>query len=543
MFCDQCEQTAKSVACTTRGTCGKSAEVSALQDALIYALKGLALVAERAQQEGLFPEDIYPFLAKGLFTTVTNVNFDPEALTEWVHETVSRREELKSELARNKPEVAFVEGPATFVPAVTPSALVRQGRKHDLNVEASPDENIRSLQHTVLYGLRGMAAYVYHAAELGYREPEVDQYLVEALCDLARYTEGDLGAWVGKALRLGEMNLKTMELLDRAHRETFGTPEPTDVPLGAKAGKCILVSGHDLLDLQALLEQTAGKGITVYTHGEMLPAHAYPRLKAYPHLYGNYGSAWQEQKKEFAQFPGAILMTTNCLQPPQESYSANVFTTAAVGWPGLTHIGGRDFAPVIERALALPGFPEDVPGKSVKVGFMHEAVLANAERIVQLVKEGRIRHFFLVGGCDGARPGRNYYTKFVEQAPSDTVILTLACGKYRFFDKELGSIDGIPRLLDMGQCNDAYSAIRVALALAEAFQVGVNELPLHLVLSWYEQKAVAIFLTLLHLGIKNMRLGPTLPAFLTPAVAQYIVENYGLRPITTPEEDLTAMLN
>lgn len=548
MFCNQCEQTAKSVACTAIGGCGKSAEVSALQDALVYALKGLALVVEQAKEEDLVPSDTYPFLAEALFTTVTNVNFDPVALADWIHKAVARRDALKAALAATRTaisansETSAAEGPVSFIPASDVCALARQGRAHSLSKEAHPDENVRSLQQTVLYGLKGLAAYAFHAAELGYRSPEIDAYLVEALCDLVHYQEGDLGAWVSKALRLGEINYKTMELLDRAHRETFGTREPTEVPLGVKAGKCILVSGHSLPDLEALLKQTAGKGITVYTHGEMLPAHAYPKLKAYPHLYGNYGSAWQDQKKDFARFPGAILMTTNCLQEPHASYSANVFTTAAVGCPGVPHLTGRDFTPVIERALALTGFPEDVPGKTVRVGFMHDAVLARAQSIVELVKQGRIKHFFLVGGCDGARPGRNYYTKFVEQTPADTVVLTLACGKYRFFDKDLGSIDGIPRLLDMGQCNDAYSAVRVALALADAFGVGVNELPLSLVLSWYEQKAVAILLTLFHLGIKNMRLGPTLPAFLTPAVAQYIVDNYGLRPITTPEADLARML-
>jgi hydroxylamine reductase len=417
-----------------------------------------------------------------------------------------------------------------------------QGREHGINSEASADTDLRSLQHTVLYGLKGVAAYAFHASVLGYRDEMVDGYLVEALVDLANYDEGDLNYWVGKALRCGEINYKTMELLDKANTETFGTPVPTEVPLGTKAGKAILVSGHDLLDLEELLKQTEGKGITVYTHGEMLPAHGYPKLKAYTHLYGNFGGAWQNQKKEFAEFPGAILMTTNCIQEPQESYFDNIFTSAAVGWPGATHVEGRNFTAVIERALALPGFPEDVPGKTVHVGFMRNAVLSHAEKIIELVKAGKIRHFFLVGGCDGAKPGRNYYTKFVEEAPDDTVILTLACGKYRFYDKDLGTIDGIPRLLDMGQCNDAYSAIQVALALADAFEVDVNDLPLTLILSWYEQKACAIFLTLLYLGLKDMRLGPTLPAFLTPNVAKFIIDNYDLHAITTPEEDLQTIL-
>ena len=542
MFCYQCEQTAKSVACTVRGVCGKDDQVAAIQDALIYASKGLALVAEKAAPEGLVPDDTYPFLAEGVFMTLTNVNFDPEALARRVRETAARRDALKAALAKKQPGVSFALAPVSFVPADTTEGIAAQGREHDVNTEASADANIRSVQHTVLYGLKGVAAYASHAAVLGYRDPIVDGYPVEALADLARYDEGDLNVWVGKALRCGEINYKTMELLDKANTETFGTPVPTEVPLGVKAGKAILVSGHDLLDLEALLKQTEGKGITVYTHGEMLPAHAYPKLKAYPHLYANYGTAWQNQKKEFAEFPGAILMTTNCIQKPQDSYFENIFTRAAVGWPGVIHIKDHDFSAVIERALALPGFAADVPAKTVHVGFMRNAVLSHAEKIIELVKAGKIRHFFLVGGCDGAKPGRDYYTRFVEQAPADTVILTLTCGKYRFYDQDLGDIEGIPRLLDMGQCNDAYSAIQVALALADAFEVGVNDLPLTLVLSWYEQKAAAILLTLLYLGLKDMRLGPTLPAFLTPDVAKFIVDTFDLHAITTPEEDLQAIL-
>ncbi len=542
MFCYQCEQTARSTACTVKGVCGKVDEVASIQDALIYALKGLAIVAQKAEAEDLVPADTYPFLAESTFMTLTNVNFDPEALARRVHETVERRDALMDALVNKGSQAEFAEGPPAFVPAQTVEGLADQGREHGINTEASADPNVRSLQHTVLYGLKGVAAYAAHADVLGYRDDTVDHYLVEALVDLAHYDEGDLNDWVGKALRCGEINYKTMELLDKGNTETFGTPVPTEVPLGVKAGKAILVSGHDLLDLEELLKQTEGKGITIYTHGEMLPAHGYPNLKAYPHLYGNFGTAWQNQKKEFAEFPGAILMTTNCIQEPQETYFDNIFTTAAVGWPGVTHVENRNFSAVIERALALPGFPQDTPGKTVHVGFMRNAVLSHAEKIIELVKAGKIRHFFLVGGCDGAKPGRDYYTKFVEEAPADTVILTLACGKYRFYDKELGDIDGIPRLLDMGQCNDAYSAIQVALALADAFEVGVNDLPLTLILSWYEQKACAILLTLLYLGLKDMRLGPTMPAFLTPDVAKFIVDNYDLHPITTPEEDLQTIL-
>jgi hydroxylamine reductase len=338
------------------------------------------------------------------------------------------------------------------------------------------------------------------------------------------------------------MNYQTMELLDKANTESFGTPVPTEVPLGVKAGKAILVSGHDMADLKALLEQTEGKGITVYTHGEMLPAHAYPKLKAHSHLYGNYGGAWYKQKQEFPEFPGAILMTSNCIQIPPESYADHIFTRAVVGVPQSRHLKDRDFSSVIEAAQKLPGFPEDVPSKSVTVGFMRGAVLAEAERIIELVKAGKIRHIFLVGGCDGAKTGRDYYGQFVEQTPPDTLILTLACGKYRFYDKDLGTVDGLPRLLDMGQCNDSYSAIQVALALADAFEVEVNELPLSLIISWYEQKAVAVLLALLHLGIKNIRLGPTLPAFMTEDVRQFIIDTFELKPITTPEEDLAEIV-
>ena len=542
MFCYQCEQTARSEACTQRGVCGKTSGVAAIQDALVYTLKGLALVAKEAEPEALVPSDTYPFLAEGLFTTLTNVNFDPDSLVVWVQEAASRRDALRAALTAKRPGITFSDASVWFAPAATAELLAAQGEEHGINTESSDDPNLRSLQHTVLYGLKGVAAYAFHASVLGYRDPEVDRYLAEALADLAHYRQGDLQTWIAMVLRCGEINYKTIALLDKANTETFGTPVPTSVPLGVKAGKAILVSGHDLLDLESLLKQTEEKGITVYTHGEMLPAHGYPKLKKYTHLHGNYGTAWQNQKKDFAAFPGPILMTTNCIQEPRESYLADIFTSEAVGWPGAVHIPDRDYSAVIERALEMPGFPEDVPGKTVTVGFMRNAVLDNASAIVELVKAGKIRHFFLVGGCDGARPGRDYYTRFAEQAPADTVILTLACGKYRFYDQDLGTIDGIPRLLDMGQCNDAYSAIQVALALADAFKVGVNELPLSLILSWYEQKAVSILLTLLYLGLKDIRLGPTFPAFLTPGVGKFIVDTFGLKAITSPEEDLAAIL-
>lgn len=542
MFCYQCEQTAKSTACTVKGVCGKEDHVASLQDALIFSLKGLALLVEHAASEELVPPDTYPFLAQGLFVTLTNVNFDPEAIKGWALEAADRRETLRAQLLQKRPEVTFPEPAASFRPADSVEALADQGREHGINTEASSDANLRSLQHALLYGLKGVAAYTEHASELGYHDPVVEAYLVEALVDLARFQEGDLKDWIAKVLRCGEMNYRTMALLDKANTESFGTPVPTEVPLGVKAGKAILVSGHDLADLGALLEQTEGKGITVYTHGEMLPAHGYPKLKAYSHLYGNYGGAWYKQKQEFPEFPGAILMTSNCIQIPPESYAGHIFTRAVVGVPGSTHLRDRDFSAVIEAALELPGFPQDVPGNTVNVGHMRGAVLAQADRIIDLVTSGKIRHIFLVGGCDGAKTGRDYYGRFVEQTPPDTLILTLACGKYRFYDKDLGTIDGLPRILDMGQCNDAYSAIQVALALADTFEVDVNELPLSLVVSWYEQKAVAVLLALLNLGIKNIRLGPTLPAFMTEDVLQYVFDTFDLKPITTPEEDLAEIL-
>jgi hydroxylamine reductase len=543
MFCYQCEQTAKSTACTLKGVCGKEDEVASLQDALIYSLKGLALVVEQAAPRDLVPPDTYAFIAEALFVTLTNVNFDPLAIKTSTDETVSRREALKATLLSQKPGALFPEPQASFVPADTVEALAEQGRQHGINSEASGDPDLRSLQHALLYGLKGLAAYTVHASELCYHDPEVHAYLVEALVGLARFDQGDLKDWIAKVLHCGEMNYKTMALLDKANTETFGTPVPTEVPLGVRAGKAILVSGHDFADLKALLEQSAEKGITVYTHGEMLPAHAYPRLRAFPHLYGNYGGAWYLQKQQFADFPGAILMTSNCIQiPPADTYGDRIFTRAIVGVPGSAHLRDRDFSAVVQAALSLPGFPADLPGKTVRVGFMRGAVLAHAQKIIDLVKAGKIRHIFLVGGCDGAKPGRDYYTRFVEQAPADTLILTLACGKYRFYDKDLGTIDGLPRLLDMGQCNDSYSAIQVALALADAFGVGVDELPLSLIISWYEQKAVAVLLALLHLGIRDIRLGPTLPAFMTPDVRQYLIDTFALMPITTPEEDLAAIL-
>jgi hydroxylamine reductase len=419
--------------------------------------------------------------------------------------------------------------------------MIKQAEGVGFGPHPGEDPDIRSLKHTLILGLRGVAAYADHAQILGKSDDAVYAFVHEGLAATLDNTKS-LNDWVGLVLKCGEINLKTMEILDAANTGTYGHPVPTKVPLGAKAGKAILVSGHDLKDLEEILKQTQGKGIYVYTHGEMLPTHAYPELKKYPHFYGHYGTAWQNQRKEFGEFPGPILMTTNCIQRPQDSYGDNIFTTGLVGWPGVRHIADKNFAPVIERALQMPGFTADTNGKSVMCGFGRNAVMSVAGTVIDAVKSGAIKHFFLVAGCDGAKPGRNYYTEFVEKVPKDCVVLTLACGKFRFYDKDLGDIGGIPRLLDIGQCNDAYSAIQIAVALAGAFNVGVNDLPLSMILSWYEQKAVAILLTLFHLGIKGIRLGPSLPAFITPNVLDVLVKNFDVKPISTVDEDLKAIL-
>ncbi len=538
MYCNQCEQAAGGKACTKVGVCGKDPQVAALQNLLVHSLKGLSLYAYAARKEGVIDREVSEFTAKALFSTLTNVDFDPERFVELIQRSVALREKIRAVV----PAAEFKHDSATFRPAADPAGLVKQGEAVTGRAASSEDADIRSLQEILLYGLKGVAAYADHAAILGRTDDAVYAFMHEALAALTR-TDIGLNDWIAYVLKCGEINLKTMELLDAGNTGAYGHPMPTKVPLGPKKGKAILVSGHDLMDLEILLRQTEGKGINVYTHGEMLPAHGYPGLKKHAHFYGHYGTAWQNQQREFASFPGAIVMTTNCIQKPVQSYKNNIFTTGLVGWPGVTHIADKDFTPVINRALELPGFSEDVPGKEVMVGFARNSVLGVADKVIEAVKDRQIRHFFLVGGCDGAKPGRNYYTQFVEKAPRDTVVLTLACGKFRFFDKELGDIGGIPRLLDIGQCNDAYSAVRIALALAKAFNVGVNELPLSLVLSWYEQKAVAILLTLLHLGIRNIRLGPSLPAFITPNVLDVLVKNFGIRPIAdTPEEDFEAIL-
>jgi len=540
MFCFQCEQTASGTGCTKFGVCGKSPEVAALQDLLIYALKGLSKVAVEARMRGIDAREVNRFTCEATFATLTNVNFDPERFVELIGVAVDHREELVKRMEEGG-VIVKREGPTAFIPEATVERLIRQGEKVGVKSNPALHPDILSLRQILTYGIKGTAAYADHAYVLGYENDEIPEFIHEGL---AATLDDSLGAeeLTALVLRCGEANLKAMELLDRANTETYGQPAPTEVPLGHRKGKAILVSGHDLRDLELVLKQTQGRGIHVYTHGEMLPTHGYPRLKAYPHFYGHYGTAWQNQIREFAEFPGAILMTTNCIQKPSDSYRDNIFTTGMVGWPGVRHISDKDFTPVVEKALEMPGFTEDDPGKTVMVGFARNAVLGVADKVIEAVKAGKIRHFFLVGGCDGAKAGRNYYTEFVEKAPRDTVVLTLACGKFRFFDRELGDIGGIPRLLDVGQCNDAYSAVQIALALSEAFGVGVNELPLSLVLSWYEQKAVAILLTLLHLGIRDIRLGPSLPAFITPNVLKVLVEKFNIMPITTPEADLKAIL-
>jgi hydroxylamine reductase len=541
MFCFQCEQTAKGEGCTKIGVCGKQPDVAALQDLLIYALKGLAQVAAEARNVDIRDTSVDHFTCEAIFSTLTNVDFDPDRFVALIHNTVKYRDELKAKVSATGGKTNFDGGPADFTPASGREALVEQGEKVGVKSDPDIDADILSLHQLLIYGIKGVAAYADHAAIFGKTDTKVFDFIYDAM---AATLNKDLSAddLVGLVFKCGEINIRAMELLDAANTEAYGHPVPTSVPLGAKKGKAILVSGHDLKDLEEILKQTRDKGIYVYTHGEMLPCHGYPELKKYDHFYGHYGTAWQNQAKEFAAFPGAILMTTNCIQKPKDSYKENIFTTGLVGWPGVTHIANKNFAPVIERALELPGYTEDIQGKSVMVGFARNAVMGVADKVIEAVKNKAIRHFFLVGGCDGAKAGRNYYTEFVEKVPEDCVVLTLACGKFRFFDKDLGDIGGIPRLLDVGQCNDAYSAIQIASALAGAFDCGVNDLPLSMVLSWYEQKACAILLSLLYLGIKDIRLGPSLPAFVSPNILNVLVDKFNIMPISTPDEDLKAIL-
>ena len=529
MFCYQCEQTAGCTGCTgNTGVCGKSANTARLQDELTGALIGLARATEGNEQ--LVTEEMNQLVLEGLFTTITNVNFNDETLKL----LIDKIEDTKKKLVPN---------------CFTCSDSCGRNNNFDMSTLWTTDEDIRSLKSLILFGIRGMAAYAYHASVLGYTDETISKFFYKALFAIGMKDWG-MDKLLPIVLEVGKVNLRCMELLDQANTTTYGTPVPTTVPLTIEKGPFIIITGHDLKDLQLLLEQTKDKGINIYTHGEMLPAHAYPELKKYSHLKGNFGTAWQNQQKEFDNIPGAILYTTNCLMPVKPSYADRVFTTEVVSYPEMVHIGEeKDFTPVIEKALALGGYTKDQHmtgingGMQVTTGFSHGTVLSVADQVIEAVKNGDIKHFFLVGGCDGARVGRNYYTEFVKQSPADSIILTLACGKYRFNDLDLGTIGGLPRIMDMGQCNDAYSAIKVAIALAEAFECDVNELPLSMVLSWYEQKAVCILLTLLYLGIKNIHIGPTLPAFISPNVLNFLVENYGLSPIGTPEEDIKKLLN
>lgn len=547
MFCEQCEQTASGQGCHQWGACGKSPEVNAVQDLLIHCLRGLAEVAIRARQLSIPTHEADVFTCETLFATMTNVNFNKKSFAEYTHHAIALRETLKSQVQQATTTPIEWSAIANYTPNFTED-LVEQGKEvaYQFISQAGSNVDLFSLKLTVIYGLKGLAAYNFHAQELGQEDDRVYEFCYEALAALDR-EDLTLNDWVNLALKAGEINLKAMELLDAGHTQTYGHPVPTPVPLNAKKGKAILVSGHDIKQLNTILKQTENTGINVYTHGELLPAHGYPKLKEkYPHFYGHYGTAWQNQTREFAKFPGAIVLTTNCLMPPHDNYEDKLFTLGPVNWPGVAHIPDSetnpDFTPVIQKALELPGFAEDGEPRQVLTGFGRNAVLNVADEVIEAVKTGKIRHFFLVGGCDGAKPDRNYYTEFVEKVPEDCVVLTLACGKFRFFDQQLGYIGEIPRLMDVGQCNDAYSAIQIAVGLANAFNVGVNELPLSMILSWYEQKAVAVLLTLLYLGIKDIRLGPTLPAFISPNVFKLLSETYNLQAIKTPDEDLAACL-
>lgn len=518
MFCYQCEQTAKGIGCTMAGVCGKNANTSNAQDRLTCELIGLA---SAAQNRNAITDEVVDLIVDGLFTTVTNVSFDDQQVLRQAENAQAKKEALGGGAAPS--QEALFHG----------------------------DEDLVSLRSTLLFGMRGMAAYAHHARALGKRNAEVDCWFVTGMAAVAQ--EHSVEKWLALLMEFGGINLQCMALLDAANTGAYGTPVPTTVPLMIEKGPFIVVTGHDLRDLKMLLEQTDGKGINVYTHGEMLPAHAYPALKKHPQLKGNFGTAWQSQQKEFDALPAPVLFTTNCLMPPKSSYTDRVYTTSVVAYPGMRHIetgagGHKDFSALIEQARALGGYAQDTQrtgingGVQVTTGFGRETVLQNAPAIIDAVKAGAIKHFFLVGGCDGAKPGRNYYTEFVKQTPADTVVLTLACGKFRINDLDIGQIGPFPRILDMGQCNDAYGAIQVAVALAQAFDCGVNDLPLTMVLSWYEQKAVCILLTLLSLGIKNIYIGPSLPAFFSDTVLSVLVEKFELHPITTPEEDLKRIL-
>ncbi|PHV71391.1 hydroxylamine reductase [Sporanaerobium hydrogeniformans] len=538
MFCYQCEQTVGGKGCTKSGVCGKTPEIANLQDLLIYQLKGISCYAKPLIEQGKsIDKEIVKFVENSLFTTLTNVNFDAEVHVRLLKESQNIKEHL-----RNLAPKRQYPNEATYNLSETKEAMLKDSVKAGIMYDQSLNADIRSLRSTVLYGLKGIAAYGHQARFIHYSNDQVDTIYFLGL-EATTNDNLSLEDMIRMTMRIGDMSVQVMQLLDEANTSQYKNPSPHKVNVNIKKGPFIIVSGHDLRDLEMLLEQTEGKGINIYTHGEMLPAHGYPELKKYKHLVGNFGSAWQNQQSEFDSIPGCILMTTNCLMRPRETYKDRLFSTSVVGWDGIKHIdtledGTKDFSEIINKALALGGFKEDEEEKEILVGFGHHATLSHAEAIVNAVKEGKIRHFFLIGGCDGARPGRNYYTDFAKMVPEDCVILTLACGKYRFNKLEFGTVAGLPRLLDIGQCNDAYSAVRIATALADAFDTDVNSLPLTIVLSWYEQKAVADLLALLSLGIKGIYLGPSLPAFISPNVLQYLVDTFDIKPISTPEEDL-----
>jgi hydroxylamine reductase len=546
MFCYQCEQTFRGTGCVDNGVCGKDPVTADLQDLLIHGLKGVAAYASRAGKLGAADPEVNRWALTALFATGANVNFDAADIERLIRRGAEVRDSARAlyenacRAAGRAPE--HVNGAAGFAPASTLDGLLEQAAQIAAPRRfVSLGEEITGLQELTIYGLKGAAAYAEHARQLGYEKPEFYAGIYDILNTVADPASGQ-DALVAAALKTGELNYGIMEMLDAANTGAYGHPSPASIRVEPLRGKAIVVSGHDLADLYELLVQTEGKGINVYTHGEMLPAHGYPKLRAFPHLAGNYGGAWMLQQREFSDFPGAILMTSNCIQEPREDYRGRIFTSGPVQWPGVPHVSKRDFSAVIDAALATPGFAEDGPDTRILTGFGHNAVMGVAGQVVEAVKAGAIRHFYLIGGCDGARPGRNYYTEFAQSVPQDCMVLTLACGKFRFNKLDFGTVAGLPRLLDIGQCNDAYSAIQIALALSKAFECGVNDLPLSLIISWYEQKAVAVLLTLLHLGIRNIRIGPTLPAFVTPGTLKLLVDTFNLMPIGEPEADLAATL-
>lgn len=543
MFCYQCEQTSGGKGCTKLGVCGKTPEIAGLQDLLIYQIKGISYYAKKLIDKGeIIDKSIVAFVENSLFTTLTNVNFDADAHIKLLKESQQIKEKLRKKAGDN----ASYPEEATYNLSATKEEMLKDSIRAGIMFK-DIDADIRSLRETLIYGLKGVSAYGHQARFLGYHSNQVDQFYFIGL-ECTTNDNLSLEDMIRMVMRAGEISVEVMRILDEANTETYKNPRPTKVNINRKKGPFIIISGHDLRDLEMLLEQTEGKGINIYTHGEMIPCHGYPNLKKYKHLVGNFGGAWQDQQKEFDNIPGCILMTTNCLMRPREGYKDRIFTTSVVGWEGIEHIaadenGYKDFSKIIDKALELGGFEEDEEEKEILVGFGHNATLSYANEIVNAVKEGKIRHFFLIGGCDGARPGRNYYTDFAKKVPDDCVILTLACGKYRFNKLDFGEVAGLPRLLDVGQCNDAYSAVRIATALADAFGTDVNGLPLSIILSWYEQKAVADLLALLSLGVKGMYLGPSLPAFISPNVLQYLVDTFNIKPISTPEDDLKTCLH